>query len=81
MKNGDVVEEGSGRNALRSPALCVAEVASAVMRQADAEPLVAGELISTGTLTNSMPIAPGERWRAEADGIDLAPIALTLSPP
>src|SRR3954462_15185979 len=49
LKNGDVAEEGSGKAALRSPALCAAEVASAVMRRADPEPLAAGELISTGT--------------------------------
>jgi 2-oxo-3-hexenedioate decarboxylase len=78
MKGGEVVEEGSGRNALRSPALCVAELASAVARQPEAEPLAAGELISTGTLTNSLPIAAGETWRAEADGIDLAPVTLSL---
>ena len=35
----------------------------AIARQPGAEPLAAGELISTGTLTNSHPIAPGETWR------------------
>ena len=81
LENGAVIEEGSGKAALRSPAVCVAEVASAAMRQSDPEALAAGELISTGTLTNSMPIAAGNTWRAEVDGIDLAPITLTLSQP
>jgi 2-oxo-3-hexenedioate decarboxylase len=79
LKNGELVEEGSGRAALRSPALCAAELASAAMRQPDPEPLAAGELISTGTLTSSTQIAAGESWRAEPNGIDLAPIALTFS--
>jgi len=76
MKNGNVVEEGSGKNALRSPALCLAELAAAVLRQSDAEPLAAGELISSGTVTNSLPIAAGETWRADVEGLDLAPLTL-----
>jgi len=60
IRNGDVVEEGSGKNSLRSPALCLAELAAAISRQRDADPLAAGELISYGTLTNSLPLAAGE---------------------
>src|SRR5262249_37601523 len=81
LKSGEVIEEGSGKNALRSPALCVAEVAAAIASQPAADALAAGELISTGTLTNSQPIAGGETWRAEVDGIDLAPVTLTLLRP
>jgi 2-oxo-3-hexenedioate decarboxylase len=76
MKNGELVEEGSGRNALRSPALCLAELAAAIARHPEAEPLAAGELVSTGTLTTSYPIAAGETWRAEVDGIGLSPVSL-----
>ena len=71
MKNGELVEEGSGKNSLRSPALCLGELAAAIARQPDAEPLAAGELISSGTLTASHPIAAGETWSAEVEGIDL----------
>jgi 2-oxo-3-hexenedioate decarboxylase len=78
-KNGDVVEEGSGKNSLRSPALCLAELAAAISRQPGAQPLAAGELISSGTLTNSLPIAAGETWRAEVEGLDLAPITLHVT--
>jgi 2-oxo-3-hexenedioate decarboxylase len=76
VKNGELVEEGSGKNSLRSPALCLGELASAIARQPDTEPLAAGELISSGTLTNSLPIAAGETWRAEVQGIDLEPLTL-----
>ena len=75
-KNGELVEEGSGRNSLRSPALCLAELAAAIARQPDGEPLAGGELISSGTLTNSVPIRAGETWRAEVAGLDLAPVTL-----
>jgi 2-oxo-3-hexenedioate decarboxylase len=58
LRNGEVVEQGSGRNSLRSPALCVAELATALSRRAGATPLAAGELVSSGTLTESRLIAP-----------------------
>ena len=77
-RNGELVDEGSGRNSLRSPALCVAELASAIGKRADAEPLAAGELISSGTLTESQPIHAGETWSADVEGIDLAPLTVTL---
>lgn len=78
-KNGTVVEEGSGKNSLRSPASCLAELANAMARQPGAAPLAAGELISSGTLTTSMPLAPGERWTAEVSGLDLPPLSLTTA--
>ena len=49
-KNGELAEEGAGRNALRSPALCLAELAAAIAAQPAAEPLRPGELVSTGSL-------------------------------
>jgi 2-keto-4-pentenoate hydratase len=79
-KNGELVEEGSGKNSLRSPALCLAELAAAIARRPDAAPLAAGELISSGTLTTSRLIAPGERWSAAVNGIDLAAVALDVRP-
>jgi 2-oxo-3-hexenedioate decarboxylase len=75
-KDGHLAAEGSGRNALRSPALCLAELASAIARQPGAEPLAAGELVSTGTLTESQPIAPGETWTAALEGLDLPDLTL-----
>jgi len=70
--------EGSGRNALRSPALCLAELASAMAKQDDAEPLAAGDLVSSGTLTESTPIQPGATWTASVEGIDLSTLTLSL---
>lgn len=69
IKNGELVEEGSGRNSLRSPALCLGELARATMP-------TPGMLISSGTLTTSTPIAAGQEWKAELEGLDLP--ALTL---
>lgn len=78
LKNEQLVEEGSGRNSLRSPALCLGELASAISHQPNAEPLAAGELVSSGTLTDSHPIASGETWTAAGDGLDLPDLTLHL---
>jgi 2-oxo-3-hexenedioate decarboxylase len=77
-RNETLVEEGSGKAALRSPALCLGELASAIARQPGAEPLEAGELISTGTLTTPQPIEAGDVWRADVDGIALPSLTLRL---
>jgi 2-oxo-3-hexenedioate decarboxylase len=74
LKNGDPVEEGAGKNSLKSPALCLAELAGAISRRAGEAPLEAGELISTGTLTNAQPIQAGEVWRADVEGLPMASI-------
>ena len=78
-KNGEVVAEGSGRNSLRSPVLCLGELASAIARRPGEEPLLGGELISSGTLTEPQPIAPGETWTATVEGIELSDITLTTT--
>ena len=70
-KNGEQVEEGSGKNSLRSPALCLAELATASSKQSHAVPLSAGELVSTGTLTNAQPIASGEEWSVTLSGLSV----------
>ena len=79
-RNGRLIEEGSGKNALRSPALVVAELAAAMARRPEGERLKAGDLISTGTLTTSQPIEAGQRWQAIAEGIDLPPLTLNVTP-
>ena len=77
-KDGELVEEGSGRNSLRSPALCLAELATAMAKQDGAEPLAAGDLVSSGTLTESTPIQRGATWSASVEGIDLPALTVTL---
>lgn len=75
-RDGEVVAEGAGKNALRSPALCVGELASALARAPGAEPLAAGDRVSSGTLTESQPLAAGETWTAVVDGIELPTLTL-----
>lgn len=79
FKNGEFVEEGSGKNSLRSPALCLAELGGAVLRRSPDQPLRPGEIISSGTLTAGHATERGNEWKAEVEGIALPPLALHLS--
>jgi 2-keto-4-pentenoate hydratase len=60
---------------LKSPALCLGELAAALTRRGG-ETLQAGDIIGTGALTTSLPIAPGDTWIASLSGIP--PSSLTL---
>ena len=77
-KNGEFVEEGSGKNSLRSPALCLAELSTAIARRFPDEPLRAGEIISSGTLTAGHGAGRGDRWTVEVDGLSLPLPSLSL---
>ena len=70
-RNGEFVEEGSGKNSLKSPALCLTELAARTT-------LRAGELVSSGTLTTGHLISSGERWRAQVEGIPCVPLELDV---
>ena len=79
LKNGEFVEEGSGKNSLRSPALCLAELGGAILRRFPDHPLSAGEIISSGTLTAGHAIERGDRWTAEVEGLALPPLTVHLT--
>jgi 2-oxo-3-hexenedioate decarboxylase len=78
-KNGEFVEEGSGRNSLKSPALCLAELSAAIARRFPAEPLSAGEIVSLGTLTAGHPTSAGDLWTVDVEGIGLPSLSLRLT--
>lgn len=79
LKNGEFVEEGSGKNSLRSPALCLAQMGTAILKRFPDEPLSAGEIVSSGTLTAGHLTESGEHWTAEVTGLDLPPLTLHLT--
>lgn len=72
LRNGELVEEGSGKNSLRSPALCLGELA----RVAN---LSSGDLVSSGTLSTPTLIQAGEEWKATLEGLDLPSLSLSVT--
>jgi 2-keto-4-pentenoate hydratase len=79
VRSAEFVEEGSGKNSLKSPALCLAELGAAIARRFPSNPLSAGEIVSSGTLTAGHRTTPGDLWTAEVDGIPLPSLTLRLT--
>jgi 2-keto-4-pentenoate hydratase len=79
LKSGAFVEEGSGRNSLKNPARCLAELGSAILRRFPSEPLSAEEIVSSGTLTAGHPTQQGDVWTVEVLGLSLPPLSLHLT--
>lgn len=77
-KNGKVNAQGGGSNVLDSPLLVVAHLLNELKSQQRFEPLRAGELVTTGTLTSALPIGAGETWTTELSGIELPGLELRL---
>ena len=78
-KNGEFVEEGAGKNSLKSPALCLAELGAAIEKRSPAHLLGAGEIVSSGTLTAGHPTQAGDLWRVDVEGLPLPSLTLRLS--
>ena len=76
-KNGQPVAQGSGKNSLKSPALCISELSSAMEKAG--EKLFAGELISSGTLTEAQLLSPGETYTAVVEGLNVAPLTVRIT--
>src|SRR5688572_5141465 len=68
-KNENVMDRGKGSNALDHPALALAFLADILARQPAFDALAAGEIITTGTLTNALPISAGEIWQSRYEGL------------
>jgi 2-oxo-3-hexenedioate decarboxylase len=68
FKGGEVKDQGIGANVLGSPLLALAFLVEVLAAQKESPPLDAGEIVSTGTLTDAHPVAPGERWRTDLHG-------------
>jgi 2-oxo-3-hexenedioate decarboxylase len=77
-RNGADVEHGSGANVLDGPLSALRHLVDLLENDPSNPNLSAGEIVSTGTLTRALPIAPGERWSTRLSGTRIAGIDLTL---
>jgi len=64
LTGGDVVATGKGRVVLDGPLHALRHLVSALDAMG-ADPLAAGDVVTTGTLTDAFPITAGERWRSQ----------------
>ncbi|HUG76211.1 MAG TPA: decarboxylase [Burkholderiales bacterium] len=76
-RNGAVIDRGLGANVLGSPLAALGYLVELLARQPEAPPLRAGEIVSTGVITDAHPVSSGEIWSTEIAGLPLA--GLTVS--
>jgi 2-keto-4-pentenoate hydratase len=80
LSRGDtVIDRGVGANVLKSPALALAHLARVLAAQPQFPPLAAGEIVTTGTITDAWPVAPGETWSSDYGALGLEGLTLTFS--
>ena len=70
--------EGTGANVLDSPLLAFAHFAGVLARLPQFAPVGAGEVVTTGTLTDAYPVKAGETWSTRLAGIELPGLELVF---
>jgi 2-oxo-3-hexenedioate decarboxylase len=77
--DGRVVDRGRAANVLDGgPLSALRHLVGLLARDPMNPPLAAGEIVTTGTLTRAMPVAPGETWHTALGGVALDGIRLRL---
>ena len=80
MSKGDtVVDRGIGANVLDSPLLALAHLVDLLGTLPEFPQLSAGEIISTGTLTDAAPVAAGESWSTQFEGNELPGLTIRFT--
>ena len=75
-RDGEVVDRGGGANVLGGPLTPLRHLVEMLEDDPHNPPLAAGEIVTTGTLTGAFPVAPGETWATEIEGLPIAGIEL-----
>jgi 2-oxo-3-hexenedioate decarboxylase len=78
-RDGVAVAEGVGRDVLGGPLRALRFLVEEIARYPGSEPIAAGEIVTTGTLTDAQPVQPGEAWSTELRGIPVDGIAVRFA--
>ena len=73
-----VSRQGHARDVLGGPLQALKFLVEEIDRFPVCEPLRAGEVVTTGTLTEAMPVHAGETWHVEFEGIEIGPLRLRI---
>jgi 2-oxo-3-hexenedioate decarboxylase len=80
LRRGDaIVDRGRGANVLDSPALALRHLAQVLAGQPQFASLAAGEIVTTGTLTDAWPVEAGQRWRSDYGALGIAGLQLAFA--
>ena len=70
-RDGALADRGRAANVLDSPLNALRHLVELLARDRTSPPLQPGEIVTTGTLTRALPVAPGETWSTTLSGIPL----------
>jgi 2-oxo-3-hexenedioate decarboxylase len=73
-----LVDRGHARNVLDGPLSALKHLVELLAQDGDGAPLVAGEIVTTGTVTKAFPIATGQLWRTALHRLPMKGIELRL---
>ncbi len=76
-RGGDEIERGTGANVLGSPALALRHLVEIARERGT--PVGAGEVITTGTLTNAWEVNPGETWSSDYGTLGVPGLTITFT--
>ena len=74
--DGAIADHGHAANVLGGPLTALRHLVGLLARDRVNPSVTAGEIITTGTLTRALPVAPGQTWRTELTGIKLEGMAV-----
>jgi 2-oxo-3-hexenedioate decarboxylase len=77
--NGQLADRGHARNVLDSPLNALRHLLGLLEADPDNPRLAAGEIVTTGTLTRTLPVAAGETWTTVLHGIALPGLAVRFA--
>lgn len=80
LRDGAAVDHGHARNVLDGPVSALRHLVGLLAQDPDNPQLAPGEIVTTGTLTRAMPIAPGETWTTALRGVPLENAGITFAP-
>ncbi|MFY9686400.1 MAG: hydratase [Pseudolabrys sp.] len=77
--DGKLMDKGHALNVLEGPLSTIRYQMDLLARDPHNQPLAAGEIVSTGTLTRALPVKPGETWTTALKGIALEGASLRFA--
>jgi len=77
-RDGAIVDNGVGANVLDGPAHALAHLRDVLASQPRFPTLAAGEIVTTGTLTDAWPVGSGETWTSDYGELPIGGLALTI---
>jgi 2-keto-4-pentenoate hydratase len=80
LRNGEVVDRGEGSVVLDGPVDALRQWVEAMHAQPQRWPIRAGDIVTTGTITDAWPMAPGMRFETRLSDSRLSALTLECAP-